>query len=183
MTQPPSPAALEAAGVAALTQLAALADAATRTLNINVVVSGSLTITVVTEPPVVPPSVAVSARLVLSSGDNMAGQITVDTTDESATLQFLDDKGDTDAAQPDGSVVSFASDNETVATVAVDATNPLKADITPVGEGTANVSANIADADGNPIFEPDGVTPFSVDPVTVTVVAGDAVGAAFKLAE
>ncbi len=107
----------------------------------------------------------------------MPGTITVDTTNETATLAFVDDKGDTNAAAPAGVVVSFASDNTAVATIAVDASNPLVGDITPVAEGTANISATLANADGSPVLEADGVTPFPVPaPVTVTVTAGAAVG-------
>lgn len=111
----------------------------------------------------------------------MPGQITVDTTNETVTLAFADDKGDTDAAAPDGAVVTFTSDNPSVATVATDSSNSFQGDITPVAEGTANIGATIADASGNPITEPDGVTPFSVSPVAVTVSAGAADSATLTL--
>lgn len=116
-----------------------------------------------------------------TQGVPMPGQITVDTTNETVTLAWVDDKGDTDAAAPDGAVVTFTSDNEFVASVTADPANPLQGDVTAVSEGTANLGAAIADAAGNPILEPDGVTPFAVDPVTVTVSAGAAVGAALTL--
>lgn len=117
----------------------------------------------------------------------MPGQITVDTTNETATFGFVDDKGDTDAAaptSPDGSpvVVTFASDNAAVATVVTDASNPLQGDIIPVTEGTANISATLANADGTPVLEADGVTPFPTPAaVAVTVSAGAAVGDALTL--
>lgn len=111
----------------------------------------------------------------------MAGQINVDTTNETVTLAFVDDKGDTDAAAPAGATVTFTSDNPSVATVNPDTDNDLKGDITPVAEGTANIGATIADASGNPIMEPDGLTPFSVSPVAVTVTAGGATGAELTL--
>lgn len=111
----------------------------------------------------------------------MPGTITVDTTNETVSLQWVDDKGDTDAVAPAGAVVTFTSDNESVATVTVDGSNPLQGDISLVAEGSANIGATIGDADGNPILEPDGVTPFSVEPVAVTVSAGDAVGASLSL--
>lgn len=98
----------------------------------------------------------------------MPGTITVDTLNETATLGFVDDHGDTDAAQPSGSTVSFTSDNPAVATVAVDPTNPLVADITPVAEGNANITASVTDASGNPLFADASVT--------VTVIAGGATG-------
>lgn len=132
-----------------------------------------------------PPGPATHAVLILtkSQGVNMAGQITVDTAagEENATLAFVDDKGDTDAAAPAGAVVTFTSDNPSVATVATNADNALQGDITPVAEGTANIGATIADGSGNPIMEPDGLTPFSVSPVTVTVSAGGATGAELTL--
>lgn len=105
----------------------------------------------------------------------MGGQITVDTTNEQASVVFVDDKGDTDAPAPEGAVVTYTSDNEAVATV--DSTGK----VTPVAEGTANIGATIADASGNPIMEPDGTTPFAVQPVQVTVGPGQAVGAELSL--
>lgn len=114
---------------------------------------------------------AVSATL---KGTNMPGQITVDTTNETVTLEWVDDHGDADATAPDGAVVTFSSDNPAVATVTTDPSNSLQGDVSLVAEGQANLSATIADASGNPILEPDGVTPFSVAPVQVTVSAGAA---------
>jgi hypothetical protein len=64
-----------------------------------------------------------------------------------------------------------------VATVATDSVNPLQGDVTVVGEGTANLSATLAYADGSPVLEADGVTSFPAPAaVTVTVSAGPAVG-------
>jgi hypothetical protein len=130
---------------------------------------------------VAPPNSNQAVKAQLSLGGKMAGQITVDTTNETATVEFVDDKGDTNAAPPAGAVITFTSDNEAVATVAASAANPLVGDVTPVGEGTANIGATIADASGNPIFEPnpDGTpstTPFTVTPDQVTVGPGQAVG-------
>lgn len=106
----------------------------------------------------------------------MPGAINVDTTNETVTLEFVDDKGDV-ATGPDGVVVTFASDNESVVTVATDPANPLQGDVTVVGMGSANLSASLANADGSPVLEADGVTPFPVPaPVAVTVSAGPAVG-------
>jgi uncharacterized protein YjdB len=109
------------------------------------------------------------------------GQISVDTVGESATIEWVDDRGDTNAPAPAGAVVTFTSDNPAVATVATDATNPLQGDVTPVAEGTANIGATIADASGNPILEPDGVTPFTVASVAVTVGPGAADSATLVL--
>lgn len=111
----------------------------------------------------------------------MAGAITIDTSNETALVEFIDDHGDTNAPAPAGAVVTFTSDNEAVATVATDATNPLQGDVTPVAEGTANIGATIADASGNPILEPDGVTPFTVASVAVTVGPGAADSATLVL--
>lgn len=144
-------------------------------VNVNVHVHGRLTIDVNLNPPPHHPGRAVAIKFALNQaqGENMPGVITVDTTDETATLAFVDDKGDTDAAQPDGSTVTFTSDNEAVATVAADSANPLKADITPVGEGTANITASVAGADSQPLFDDASVV--------VTVTAGAAVGDSFTL--
>lgn len=104
------------------------------------------------------------------------GAITVDTTDETATVSFVDDHGDPTEA-PTGASVAFASDNEAVATVAADATNPWQADVTPVGLGIANISAALSNA-----LEADGVTEIpDPAPVEVTVSAGPAAGAEFVL--
>lgn len=125
-----------------------------------------------------PASPAVSARLIVvdNQGEQVPGTITVDTVGEAASLQFIDDKGDTDAAPPtaaDGSaaVITFTSSDPAVLTV------DDSGAITVVGEGTALLSCNIEDATGAPILEPDGVTPFTPDPVSLTVMAGAAVGA------
>lgn len=117
-----------------------------------------------------------AVRAILTIGGSMPGSITVDTTNETALVEFVDDKGNATSA-PAGALVTFASDTPTVATVATDPSNPLQGDVTPVAIGTANLSATIADASGNPILEPDGVTPFAVSPVQVTVSAGPAAGA------
>ena len=112
----------------------------------------------------------------------MPGQINVDTLNEVVTISFVDDKGDTNAVAPVGAVVTFTSDNAAVASVATDPANPLQGDVTVVSEGTANLGATLANADGTPVLEADGVTPFPVPaPVAVTVSAGAAVGASLVL--
>lgn len=131
-------------------------------------------ISLVGTPPA--PTVATHAILTVTQGDTMPGAITVDTTNETVTLDFVDDKGDV-ATGPDGVVVTFASDNTAVVTVAVDSANPLQGDVTVVGEGSANLSATLANADGSPVLEADGSTPFPTPAtVAVTVSAGAAVG-------
>lgn len=120
---------------------------------------------------------AVTASLTIEPiGDTMPGSITIDTTNETAVLTFEDKIGDPTAA-PTGATVVFASDNTAVATVAADAANPFQADVTPVGLGTANISAALTGA-----LEPDGVTAIpNPAPVAVTVSAGAADQAAFVL--
>lgn len=127
---------------------------------------------------------ATHAVLIVSptQGEQMPGSITVDTANETVTIEFVDDRGDTNAAppvSPDGNpiVVTFTSDNTAVVTVATDASNPLMGDITPVAEGTANIGATLANDDGSPVLEADGVTPFPTPAtVAVTVGPGAAVG-------
>jgi hypothetical protein len=148
-------------------------------LSVTEAITAQLTVLGQNTPP--SPAVATSAVLTLK-GAKMPGQITVDTTNETVTLSFVDDHGDTDAAAPAGAVVVFASDNPAVATVALDASVPFQADVTPVAEGTANISATLTDASGNPLTEADGSTPFPApDSVEVTVAPGSAVGDALTL--
>lgn len=109
----------------------------------------------------------------------MPGSINIDTTNETATLEFVDDKGNPTTA-PSGATFTYASSDATVATVAPDSANPMQADITPVGLGTADISAT----SNGTAFEADGVTAIAdPDPVTVTVSAGAAVGEAFVLSQ
>lgn len=93
-------------------------------------------------------------------------ELTVDSTNKTMTVGFLDDKGDTTTA-PAGASVSFGSDNPAAATVAADATDPWSGDITVVAEGSGNFTAALYGA-----MEADGVTaiadpapaPFTVGP-------------------
>jgi hypothetical protein len=122
---------------------------------------------------------AVEAKLItggiqMSTSAPGTGQITVDTTNSTVTVAFYDDKGDV-AAAPAGVTVAFTSDNPAVLTVATDANNPLQGDITPVAEGTANISASITGAN-----DPSG-NPFTVNSVQVNVVAGPAATAGLAL--
>ena len=96
---------------------------------------------------------ATSQRLILGGPDDMADHtITVDTTNETATVQYVDDHGDVLSAAPEGSTVAFASSDSAVATIAPDAANPLQGDITPVAVGTVTFSVSTTGADGNPLF-------------------------------
>jgi hypothetical protein len=132
-----------------------------------------------------PKPIATSATLTVLGG-HMPGSINVDTTNETVTLGFTDDHDDVAEAPVDGSgspvVVTFTSSDETVVTVATDGTNPLQGDVSVLAEGTSDLGATIAYADGTPVLEADGVTPFPTpEPVPVTVGAGAATGDALVL--
>jgi hypothetical protein len=126
-----------------------------------------------------PPAVAISATVTII-GDAMTptSTITVDTTTGTAVLEFVDDHGDTDAAAPDGAQAQWSSDNTAVATIVNAADNPLNGDITPVAEGTTNISVALTDASGNPLTLPDGTVFPTPAPVALTVGAGNAISAA-----
>lgn len=109
-------------------------------------------------------------------------QINVDTVNEQATITFLDDHGDTDAAAPAGVVATFNSDNTDALTIAPDPDNPLVGKITVVGEGVANVSVVLTDAEGHPLQTADGVQWATIEPTAVEVDPGAAVGAQLTVA-
>ncbi len=113
------------------------------------------------------------ARLLV--GDEAMAQITVDTTNEVATVTFQDDKGN-DTAAPDGTVATFASSDTSVLTVDNTVDN-LVAALAPLAVGTADVSVTLADSAGNPLMEADGSPWPAVDSVSVEVDPGAAVGA------
>jgi hypothetical protein len=122
---------------------------------------------------------AVSVQLIpggitMSTTAPNTGTLTVDTVNGTVTIQYTDDKGDTNAAAPADASPSFVSDNPSVLTVSADATNPLQGDLVPVAEGVANVSASGLGT------APDG-TSFSASPIAITVTAGTATGADFVL--
>lgn len=99
-------------------------------------------------------------------------QLTVDETGQSQ-LNWIDDKGDKDAPAPPNAQVTYSVDNPAVGTA-----DPNTGVVTPAGEGDANLTATITDSTtGGPLMEPDGVTPFSVQPAPFRVVAGQAVAA------
>jgi hypothetical protein len=130
------------------------------------------------------PPTGTRAFLNLNTGVIMsAATVTVDTVNAKATVTFVDDKGDVDAAAPAGTVATFTSDNPAVLTVTPDAANPYAADLGIVAEGVSNVGVTLADANGNPLLEADGTTPWTaIDPVAVTVNPGAAVGAQLSVA-
>ncbi len=149
-----------------------------RETDLNVNLNVNLNITVRFLPP--KREGAITAILTIG-GNLMPGTITVDTANETANVNFVDDKGDTNAAAPDGIIIAFTSDNPAVATITADPSNPLQGNITPVAEGTANIGVTFTGADGTPFLEPDGVTPFTAAPAVLTVTAGAAVGADLTL--
>lgn len=151
--------------------VAAVREPVTGSLTINLNVSGRVDVVVTQLPP--PPGPARHVRLTLKriQGEQM-GNMTVDTVGETATVEFLDDHQDVTSA-PDGAVVNFSSSNESVATIVADPANPLVGNVTPVAMGDVTLSANVVGADGNPVLEPDGVTPFSAT-ADLTVAAGPA---------
>lgn len=105
-----------------------------------------------------------------TQGDPMPGTITVDTTNESASVGYVDDHNDPTAA-PAGSSVAYASSDPAVATI--DSTGK----ITPVAIGVTQIAAHLSGA-----LEADGVTPIpDPTPVQVTVGPGPAAGAALVL--
>lgn len=106
----------------------------------------------------------------------MPTQLSIDDANAQGLFYWVDDRGDTDAAAPEGAQVSFGSTDPNVATV-----DPATAKITPVAEGAAQLTVTITDANGNPLMEPDGVTPFAAPPADFQIVAGAAVGAGLQV--
>ena len=142
-------------------------------------VTGAVNVTVIQPTPSAP--VATRAVLIIKSitggTNNMPGQITVDTVNEIVSIQWVDDKGDTDATGPVGAVVTYASDNPAAATI-----DPTSGAFSLLTEGSGNATATIANADGTPVLEADGVTPFPTPaPAPFTVGPGAAVGEALAL--
>lgn len=138
--------------------------------------SGGLSITLVEPTPPAPvPTHAVLSIIVPNQGANMSSSIdiSVDDTSAIAVLTFEDDHGDrtnpplsADGVTP--AVVAYTSDNTAVATV-----DPSTGALTEVSAGTVNIGATVNDAStGQPVLEPDGVTPFAPSPVNVTVTPG-----------
>lgn len=110
----------------------------------------------------------------------MPGTINVDTTNETVSLDFTDDKGNkTDA--PAGATIAFTTSDATIATIAVDAANPLQGDITPAG---APGNVQIGATSNGTALEADGTTAIpDPDSVTLTVDPGAAAGERLTLAE
>lgn len=107
--------------------------------------------------------------VIILKGSKLPGQITVDTTNETATLQFVDRVGEP-TATPDGAVISWSTDGPGVATAAVAGDDQTVAAISPTGAGDCNVLADVSGA-----TEPDG-SPFPQASVPIHVDPGAAVG-------
>jgi hypothetical protein len=126
----------------------------------------NINITIRVDGPIALLQLGPARRAVLKiGGSRMPGSIDVDTTDETATVTFVDSHGNETTA-PAEVEVTFSSDNESVATAEADAANPLVANIVPVAPGDANISVHIEgdlDAEGNDIPDPDPVA-LHVDP-------------------
>lgn len=108
-------------------------------------------------------------------------KVTVDTTNETASVEFFDDHNDV-TAQPEGSVITFTSSDEAAATVTQRADDAKVADIGILAVGTTDIGASVADADGNPMTEPDGSAWAPIESTTVEVDPGAAVGARMSVA-
>lgn len=129
--------------------------------------------------PPSPPAVSARLTLVNNQGESepMPSVINVDTLGEKLVLEFTDRTGEVTPDVPfqvDGvtpAIITYGTSDEAVATI------DSSGSITPVGAGTVALSVDIANADGSPVLEADGVTPFNPAPVSVEVDPGAAVGA------
>lgn len=115
----------------------------------------------------------------------MAGKVTVDTTDETIGIEFVDKDGNATDAPAELGPVTFVASDPNIATVAAAEGTALKNAVTPTGVGRVTFTLNpLTKLDGTPLLEPDGVTPFpQLDPIDLEVDAGQAVGARLVLAE
>lgn len=129
----------------------------------------------------------VSVVIADNQGDPNMGQLTVD-SQGNAKYQFDDDHKDVvGPPKGDGSgiVVTFASDNSAVASLAnpvgIEGTdaNGLPEYLAPLTfgtDGTFNLSAVVTNVSGAPLVDDDGATPFvQAAPVSVPVAGGQAV--------
>ena len=119
-----------------------------------------------------PASPAVAAQITFTGG-TVPASISIDDTTGAASLEWLDDHGDTDAAAPTGNdgnpvVVTFSIDNPGVATI-----DPSSGVLTPVAEGSANVLVTVTNTDGSPADFANG-NPITADPAPFSIVAGPA---------
>jgi hypothetical protein len=123
---------------------------------------------------------------ITTEGDPMP--LTVDSANAVAVLSFTDDHNDA-VAPPAGAVATATSSDTTILTVgaAVAGTDAngvgtLEFPLSEVAAGTASLSVTTADASGNPLLGPDGVTPIAVPaPVDVVVNPGAAAAEVFTV--
>jgi hypothetical protein len=133
-----------------------------------------------------------AVRGVLTQGDSTMA-LNVDSTTGDIVLSFEDDKNDpTQPPAGDGSglVVTPSSDNTAVLNLGA----PVPAQdangngvynipvVQPLTEGSANVSAQVANQSGAPLMDADGVTPF-VQPTAINVPVSAGQAAQGSLAE
>jgi hypothetical protein len=116
-----------------------------------------------------PPPGAVRAVIILK-GSPLPGQINIDTTNETASLEFTDRVGEKTNA-PDGAVVAWSTSDAAVATATADPNDAsgLTAQVTPVAAGDCTVLADVSGAtepDGSPF--PQASVPLHVDPGAAT---------------
>lgn len=119
-----------------------------------------------------PPASAAVRAIIQLGGNTMPGTIDVDTTNETVTVQFVDDK-DNPTSAPQGAQASFSSSDASVASVTQDPSNPLQGDVTPLAPGTVQLAVSF----NGTALEADGTTPIpDPTPVSVQVNPGAAAG-------
>jgi hypothetical protein len=131
---------------------------------------------------------AVALTMITTRGQIQMTTFSVDTTDGTANLQFVDDHGDPTAGPNDSVtgqpvVPEVSSDTTSVVTVGPTTSAPsgvggaFTAPLTMVAEGVANISVEpLTNSDGSPVVDSAG-NPFTLPaPVEVTVTAGEAAG-------
>src|SRR5438270_12850497 len=83
---------------------------------------------------------AVTAILTIGGSIMSPAVVSIDEQNEQVELSWVDDKGDTDAPAPPGAQVTFGVDNPAVVSV-----DPQSGKLTPLAEGSANVTCSITD--------------------------------------
>jgi hypothetical protein len=140
-------------------------------INVNLFVDGPITIILKsdqTEHSAIGMRIALGGNVSTSTPN--VNQMTVDTTNETVELQFIDDRQNQTSAPP-GAAVTW-SDPNGVVNFTPDPDNPFRAQVVPTGTpGNAQITPNVVgfnDASGNPVPNP--------NPETVRVDPGAAVG-------
>jgi hypothetical protein len=118
------------------------------------------------------PGPATQFSLKLLTGGHTMGstEFSVDATNPAIVPSFKDDKGDVVPA-PAGAAIAYTSSDETIATIANDATDPLQGDLTILQAGQITVDAavsGVTEADGTPF--PDAQVTLTLDPGAATQV-------------